>query len=384
VFRGSEIIKLVSMLVFLGVLGMLMFRFRDPSMWQWVSHDGESEDDAWNEPPAKAPKKSAAKAATSKLLALAEAETSAKPDSAATPGNSSPPADDKKSPAIADVVGLVGTDEDPDQQIDAEKEFAAIYDGTVGIQPEEMFAYWRLILWSKSQSFAAMHARAQRKSVYTDLMVNPEKSRGKLVEFTLQVRRVLEYETEKNRPFEEVKKLYEIWGFTEESKSWPYCLVTHELPKGMRIGPNVVERVRFVGYFFKLQGYYEAGSKPHAKSLRCPLLVGRVQRYPTAYPVSTQVTSNDNRWAWIGLGVVVVVLVFAVVVPVLMHRRLRQRQTLHDQRAGEIVHEWIQEGGPESLGEGGEGGEGIDSGHNSEHVEGNGRPRSLDHQGDET
>ena len=36
------------------------------------------------------------------------------------------------------------------------------------------------------------------------------------------------------------------------------------------------ERVTFTGYFFKVQGYHEAGAGPRDKPLRAPLFIGRV------------------------------------------------------------------------------------------------------------
>ena len=47
----------------------------------------------------------------------------------------------------------------------------------------------------------------------------------------------------------------------------------------MPIGPDVYETVTLVGYFFKMQGYMEAGAKPRAAPLQAPLFVGRLIWY---------------------------------------------------------------------------------------------------------
>ncbi len=52
--------------------------------------------------------------------------------------------------------------------------------------------------------------------------------------------------------------LYEVWGFTSESRDRLYVAIVVDLPKGMPIGPSVYEKARFTGYFFKLQGYEPA------------------------------------------------------------------------------------------------------------------------------
>lgn len=292
-FRGSELPRLMGMLVLLAVLGMVVFRARDPATWQWLVHDSGS--------------------------------SQVEPEATVEPPPPSGP-----------------TDEDLEQLADAAEEFQALSDGTIGIQPEEMFAYWRLLLWVENQSLERLQHRAKRNVPFTELMQRPGKHRAQLVSLELNVRRVLSYDIEDS--LLPTQRFYEVWGWTDDSKAWLYCVVTAHLPEGMSVGPSVEERARFVGYFFKLQGYLEAGAKPRAKPLRAPLLVGRLSRYPTL----TEVQASTG-WDWASIAVVAaagVVLAGAIGFQVVHNRRSARHQVARQGHAGEMVRQWLQEGFP--------------------------------------
>jgi hypothetical protein len=98
-----------------------------------------------------------------------------------------------------------------------------------------------------------------------------------------------------------VKKVYEIWGATDESQAWPYVVVTSELPKGLPEGTSVSEDAYFSGYFLKLQGYHEGGAKPNAPPLSAPLFIGKVAWLPT---VKVAVNPPAPTWViWVGLAI---------------------------------------------------------------------------------
>ncbi len=147
------------------------------------------------------------------------------------------------------------------------------------------------------------------------------------------MRRILEY-THKDLT------LYEVWGWTEESRSWPYVGVVLDLPKGMPIGANVYEQVTLVGYFFKMQGYLEAGAKPRAAPLQAPLFVGRLIWRPAAKP---QARSSD--WSW-GLFLLAGFVVFLIIRWGLLlwggRRRLFESPRLQAKPGGNPVEDWLE------------------------------------------
>lgn len=301
-FRGTELPRLMTMVVLLGVVGLLIVHARNPATWRWL---GERRDGGQ--------------------------------DVAVRPA-----ADVKPKPADAPPGGPVSpgpTDEDPEQRVDSAEEFQAVTDGTIGIQPEEALAYWRLLLWTEYQSLDTLQRRARGDVFFTELMQFPEKFRGRLVTMDLNVRRVLAYDLEET-PLGKMR-LYEVWGFTEDSKAWLYVAVTAHLPEGMAIGAEVYERVRLTGYFFKLQGYYEAGAKPRAPALRAPLLVGRMTRYA---PVSMAQAAPQND-LWSAVAVVGATLVLALVVggQLVLNRRAARRDAARRNEARQSVNTWLQQ-----------------------------------------
>lgn len=304
-FRGWELIRLMSMVLLLAVLGTVVFRARQPET-------PPSLDD---------PVVLSSPEPREELAQQTQARQKA---------------------AAAQPVSDGPTDEDPDQRADAAEEFEAVSDGTLGIQPEEMLAYWRLIFWTEHQSMETLQKRAVGRWVLNDFMQFPDKQRGKVVRLDLNVRRVLAYDVEQS-PFG-IKRLYEIWGWTDESKVWLYCVVTAHLPEGMPIGPDVEERARFAGYFFKLQGYHEAGAKPHARPLRAPLLVGRLQRYPSL--TDRQQAPGSDWWA-VGLAAGMCLLFAgAGLFQFLSSRKAARREAQRQQQAADAARRWLRAGLP--------------------------------------
>lgn len=291
---------MLTMVVLLGVVGLLMVQARNPANWKWFA----GEQPAPNRP-AETPRPAAAKAG------------GVPPGGTVAPGP---------------------TDEDPEQRADSTEEFQAVTDGTIGIQPEEMLAYWRLLLWTEHQSLETLQRRARANVFFTELMQFPEKFRGRLVTLDLNVRRVLAYDLD-DTPLGK-RRLYELWGFTEESKAWLYVAVTAHLPEGMAVGPEVEERVRLTGYFFKLQGYFEAGAKPRAPALRAPLLVGRLSRF--APPPGVQASPGDDWWTAAVLIGACLVLAVAIGTQLWSGRRAARHEAVRREDAGRSVRDWLQ------------------------------------------
>ena len=271
-FQGNELSRLMGMLLMLAVLFMMIQRARDPGMWKWLEDD------------------------------------SGGGSSTASAAQSSPPKPEQtvegSKRKAAPPVATGPTDEDPEEADAIAEEFQAVTDGTLEIQVEEMKSYKRILQWVGNQPYALLAKRARTDLRFNDFYNNPDKHRGQLVALDLNVRRVLKYDLE-GQP------VYEVWGWTTESKTWLYVAVVVDLPAGMPIGSEVYEKGRLAGYFFKLQAYHEAGAKPHAKPLKTPLFLGRLEWEPTVEPV---VQSSD--WAWgsglLGLFAAVIVIRFGL------------------------------------------------------------------------
>jgi hypothetical protein len=320
-FQTSQRVKILSMLGFLAVLAMLYVRARDPATWQWLTQDRGSP------PTGGGGYRRQPYPATTRYPAAPAAPPDATPKTAAAV---TAPEDAAPGP----------TDEDADQRRDAHEEFQAISDGTVGIQQEEMFAYWRLFTWVQHQSFEAMQKRSQADLVYADFVHDPVKYRGRLVRLELHVRRVLSYPVEDNPAG--VERLYEIWGYSDESRGWLYDVVTAELPPGMPVGPSVQAQASFVGYFFKLQGYHEAGAKPHAALLRAPLLVGRLAN---ARPAPEEPSASAAAWVWLaGGGLMILVFAGVMLLTLVQARKAKRRRTVRQQLKSRAVTEWTTQG----------------------------------------
>ena len=100
-----------------------------------------------------------------------------------------------------------------------------------------------------------------------------------------------------------LKILYEIWGWTGESQAWLYVVVTPELPAGFPTGNEVSARATCYGYFFKVQGYLEAGAAPRARPLPAPLL-SRSTGLESARSKPQVAANHDLSWV-VGISVVV-------------------------------------------------------------------------------
>lgn len=151
----------------------------------------------------------------------------------------------------------------------------------------EMPIYWKLMGWSRTESFADLKARAAKGVAFSQIWEDPQKYRGELVHLKLHVRRVLRYDADEN-PLK-VKTVYEAWGWTDDSKSYPYVFVFADPPVGLPIGTDVQAEVEFVGYFMKIMSYTAFDVNRGA-----PLLIGRAKMISVpAQPNRTSGTSSQ-------------------------------------------------------------------------------------------
>ena len=249
------------------VLGLIIGKASDPATWAWLADD-----------------QAAVKQTDNKQ------SDKATPESA--PGADRPPATPVIAPSWSETVTDGPTDEDIEERDGAGEEFMALTDGALEQSPEEMPAYWRLFSWVQHQSSEQLRKRAADKVVFNQFIRDPDDHRGKLFQLKLNVRQVHEYPAAKNKAG--LSNVYEIRGFTNESQAWLYFVLVPELPPGMPTGTSVSEEVTFTGYFYKLQGYYEAGAGPRDGPLRAPLLIGRISWQPSAQDAAR--AQSDFGW----------------------------------------------------------------------------------------
>lgn len=278
--------RLVSMLALLGLIMLLANRAADPTSWAWFESDAPAATDS-------------------------QAAKSASADAAVAKAAGSPARTVESTPR--ETVERGPTDTDPEELAGFVEEAQAIEDRSLYNRPEEMPAYWRMFGWVQRQSFAVLQERGSKHSVFNDFVQSPDASRGRIVQLDMYVRQVFKRDAPENSTG--VKHVYELVGPSDESKTWPYRIITPELPPGMPVGSDVHERVKFAGYFFKLQTYHAVGSGPKDRPLPIPVLMGRLSWRPSPLATATKPKSDfallsqlaQQGWIW-WLGVAALAL----------------------------------------------------------------------------
>ena len=146
---------------------------------------------------------------------------------------------------------------------------------------------------SKNQSFARLDAARKKGVWYADLYGEADKYRGQLVALDLNVRLVNDLGS-MHFGF----PLHELWGATEESRGRLYDAIVLDYPAEMPDRGFVHEKVRFAGYFLKLQGYEPATAKPGQRPDRAPLLIGRLEWAPNRRRPRNRQYAGTERGAW--------------------------------------------------------------------------------------
>ncbi|ADG69571.1 hypothetical protein Plim_3759 [Planctopirus limnophila DSM 3776] len=185
-------------------------------------------------------------------------------------------------PATAEVVGPGDVEEKeqvvpaPNDQDEAEvAEFHRLEEllkDKLELRPREMPLYWRLVAWANSQTFDELWTRS-KKVTFSQLWEQPDKFRTQPLRMRVHVRRVLEFDAPENP--QGIKKVYEAWGITDDSQSYPYVIVFTQKPAGLPIGPEVWADIDFAGYFLKIMAY-----KTYDVKRGAPLLIGRIKLAP--------------------------------------------------------------------------------------------------------
>lgn len=217
--------------------------------------------------------------------------------------------------APAAEVVVPGPNDLDEAEVAAAQEMFQLVTDKSPLAPREMHAYWRLLTWSRTMPLAELQRRALQDVAYTELWEQPERFRGKPIMLRLHVRRVRKYDAPSNP--QELSHMYEAWGWTDESRSYPFVVVFSECPEGLPVGTDVRAEVVVVGYFLKVMKYTAFDSARGA-----PLLVGRVQLAPTrAVPAQSGPDPSFVLW-----------LVFAgsVVVGIAIWLKVRSRRVVRN------------------------------------------------------
>jgi hypothetical protein len=312
-FRGNEFMRLMTMVVMLGVIVLLIARSRDPNTWTWLTSDSGPADQH-------------------DTLASAGDKNNKEQTSASPETGESAQADVSKA-KLPMPSGI--TDEDPEEADAAKEQFQAVIDGMEAMEPQEMFAYNRVLSWVQNQTFADLSRRAGKDVAFNKFYHSPDKYRGQLFKFEMTAQLIRDLDKKYNGD-----ELYDIWGATDETGVWLYNLVIIGLPKGLPVGRNLQEKVDFAGYFFKLQGYQPADAKPDAKPLKAPLFVGRLTWHP---PGSLRARTSDWTWGLFLLGGFVIFLMIRWGLLLRAGRsRLFETPRLQAKPGGNPVEDWLE------------------------------------------
>jgi hypothetical protein len=248
-----------------------------------------------------------------------------------------------------DEIAAASKHHEPPSRISPEEwqaavvDFEGIVDSTFQCPPTEMPAYWRLLKWCAQQP---NHTGDQNDFTYVsfnDLVNRPAAWRGQPVHIDLHVCRIAECAAPANSLG--IERLYEVWGWSDDSRGLLYVAVTPDLPAGMSIGESVSERATVCGYFYKVQGYLAAGSASQSLPAAAPLVIGHLSRWEAH--VATIANSNE---IWLGgAGVLLAASFLFLLSQRSSFRRLRQPVR---PKAAAKLESWVDSFGPDLAAEG--------------------------------
>ena len=258
--------RALSLMMALIVIGMIYHRAKEPQFWHWLTNESRADNGD-------------------------DSESANQKAPLPTPHSPLPTGEDI-------VPGPNETD--PDELAKLQTNLKAVQDRH-RLQDFEMSAYWQLMRWSRTRPFAELEKLSRRDVPYSHLWEEPELYRGQPMRLKLHLRRVLKYEPSKNP--QDLKVTYEAWGWTEDSRSFPFCVVFPDKPDNLKVGTDVEGDIVFVGYFLKWMSYDAFDTKKNA-----PLLIGRVRP-----ATRTAGAASNGGWEFAFLKLIGVVLLLSFI-----------------------------------------------------------------------
>ncbi len=301
--RSSEMFRLVAMIGMLCIILMTAMQMRDSSMWRWVVRRWEVSNGAEaDEAVRQSNIDRQLRAANGKDAVVPVAPKPVAPQLvAATDPAEREPAATAAVPAVAEAKPK-RSELDPAEKQLLDNELQLIEDKTQ-LDGLEMGSYWRLLSWVKDQSTTELSQRARRDVLFTHLIQRPSQYRGQLIHLKLNLKRSIRYEAGPNRLG--VEWLYEAWGGSSDSHSYPYCVIFTDWPKGMPLGEGIEEEVTVDGYFLKHMKYESRDEKNRF----APLIVGRLDWHENPSQSGGSGLANTNFiWTGVLIGIGAVVL----------------------------------------------------------------------------
>ena len=219
----------MTMVGMLGVLLLLIVRSGDPNTWSWLAND-----DGANQPRSSPALADDQNNENVKNDDKDTGKDALKPSGANKTGKSSTSvaAGEAKEPLPASGGP---TDLDPEEVEAIQEEFQAVTDGKYPFGPRKCRPTTGCCNGFRTKRCPKCGAARKKTSLFTQFYQSPDKYRGQLFELKLNVRRILKY-THNDLT------LYEVWGWTAESRSWPYVGVVSICPRECRLGRMYMRR----------------------------------------------------------------------------------------------------------------------------------------------
>ena len=148
-------------------------------------------------------------------------------------------------------------------------EFQALNDRKP-IETRDSAAYSTLLERARVTPPAELASQARRDVFWSQLWDRPAAYRGVPIHLEGTAKKVLTHEV--GPAMSPKGRLYEVWLYSDENRTFPYVVTIEDPPPGLVVGYEVHLRVTVDAYFFKLLAYH-AGDVPRA----APMLVGRMR-----------------------------------------------------------------------------------------------------------
>ncbi len=130
-------------------------------------------------------------------------------------------------------------------------------DQYIGLRADEADSYYRVLAHVTRLDEDLLGRSARSDVLHVNLIHEPDRYRGELVQLKGTARRILPLEATENQYG--IRKLYEIWITTDDSGSEPWRIVAKSIDERLPVGENVNVPIKAIGYFFKQYSYASQG-----------------------------------------------------------------------------------------------------------------------------